>query len=143
MSKTGLLKHSPGAGTLSSGIHSIKYIIILTWLLLLVMSGAGWYIWSASMAKGILAGGVIANIGFVWLKRDIVVVLSGPPDKAKMIFFIKYYARLSVLALVLFFLIKGRMVHLVGFLIGLSTVVISILTAVVQEAGKIYFREAS
>lgn len=98
----------------------------LNWLLLLVMTVAGWLIISPYFAKGLFIGGLIANISFILLKKDITRVLAGPLNAAKGRFLIKYYARLTVLALILFFLVRYKSIHLVGLLVGLSTVVISI-----------------
>jgi hypothetical protein len=98
----------------------------LNWLLLLVMTAAGGLSISPHFATGIFIGGLIANISFILLKKDITRVLSGPLNAAKGRFLIKYYFRLTVLALILFFLVKYSTIHLVGLLVGLSTVVISI-----------------
>jgi len=98
----------------------------LNWLLLLVMTVAGGLIISPYFAKGLFIGGLIANISFILLKKDITRVLAGPLNAAKGRFLIKYYARLTVLALILFFLVRYKSIHLVGLLVGLSTVVISI-----------------
>jgi hypothetical protein len=111
--------------------HSDEYFPLhkmgrLNWLLLLVMTVAGGLIISPYFSKGLFIGGLIANISFILLKKDITRVLAGPLDAAKGRFLIKYYARLTVLALILFFLVRYKSIHLVGLLVGLSTVVISI-----------------
>ena len=98
----------------------------MNWLLLLVMTAAGWLIFTPHFAKGIFLGGLFANISFSLLRKDLTRALSGPLQSARVRFLFKYYIRLTVLALILFFLIKYRSVHLIGLLVGLSTVVISI-----------------
>ena len=109
----------------------------LNWLLLLVMTLAGGLIISPYFAKGLFIGGLIANISFILLKKDITRVLAGPLNAAKGRFLIKYYARFTVLALILFFLVRYRSIHLVGLLVGLSTVVISIGIMVAGAAKKV------
>jgi hypothetical protein len=109
----------------------------LNWLLLLVMTAAGGLIVSPNFAKGLFVGGLIANISFILLKKDITRVLAGPLNAAKGRFLIKYYARLTVLALILFFLVRYKSIHLVGLLVGLSTVVISIGIMVAGAAKKV------
>jgi len=109
----------------------------LNWLLLLVMTVAGGLIISPYFAKGLFIGGLIANISFILLKKDITRVLAGPLNAAKGRFLIKYYARLTVLALILFFLVRYKSIHLVGLLVGLSTVVISIGIMVAGAARKV------
>ena len=109
----------------------------LNWLLLLVMTAAGGFLVSPYFAKGLFIGGLIANISFILLKKDITRVLAGPLNAAKGRFLIKYYARLTVLALILFFLVRYKSIHLVGLLVGLSTVVISIGIMVAGAAKKV------
>ena len=57
----------------------------------------------------------------------------------------RYYARLSVVVVVLFFLVKYQKVHIIGLLVGLSTVLLSIGIAVTGAAKRLYFnlKEAS
>jgi hypothetical protein len=109
----------------------------LNWLLLLVMTAAAGLLISPYFAKGLFIGGLIANISFILLKKDITRVLAGPLNAAKGRFLIKYYARLTVLALILFFLVRYKSIHLVGLLVGLSTVVISIGIMVAGAAKKV------
>ena len=109
----------------------------LNWLLLIVMTAAGGLFISPSFAKGLFIGGLIANISFTLLKKDITKALNGPLSAAKGRFLIKYYIRLTALAVILFFLVKYRSIHLVGLLVGLSTVVISIGIMVAGAARKV------
>ena len=109
----------------------------LNWLLLAGMTAAAGLIVSSYFAKGLFIGGLIANISFIFLKKDITRVLSGPLQAAKGRFLLKYYIRLTLLALMLFFLVRYRSVHLVGLLVGLSTVVISIGIMVAGAARKV------
>ena len=109
----------------------------INWLLLVGMTAAGGLIVSPYFAKGLFIGGLIANISFILLKKDITRVLTGPLNAAKGRFLIKYYIRLTVLALILFFLVRYRSIHLLGLLAGLSTVVISIGITVAGAARKV------
>ncbi len=109
----------------------------LNWLLLLGMTAAGGLFISPYFAKGLFIGGLIANISFILLKKDITRVLSGPLNAAKGRFLIKYYIRLAVLAVILFLLVRYSSIHLVGLLVGLSTVVISIGIMVAEAAQKV------
>ena len=112
-------------------------MVRLNWLLLLGMAAAGGLFVSFSFAKGVFIGGLIANISFNLLKKDITRVLTGPLNAAKGRFLIKYYIRLTVLALILFFLVRYTSIHLVGLLVGLSTVVLSIGIMVAGAAKKV------
>lgn len=109
------------------------------WLLLLAMTVAGSALYTVEFAKAILAGGLLANISFICLRRDLLRIMNGPLGVAKARFFIKYYIRLAVLAVVLFFLVKYRAVHVVGLLVGLSTVALSISVTTAGVVTKIFF----
>jgi hypothetical protein len=115
------------------------------WLLLAAMTAAGGLFVSPAFGQGVFIGGLITNISFILLKRDITRVLSGPLNAAKGRFLIKYYIRLTLLALLLFFLVKYKSIHLIGLLVGLSTVVISIGIMVAGAARKVVLtaKEAS
>ncbi len=121
----------------SDEYFSLQKMGRLNWLLLLVMTATGTFVVSPHFAKGVLIGGLIANISFILLRKDITRVLNGPLNAAKGRFLIKYYIRLTVLALILFFLVRYRSIHLVGMLVGLSTVVISIGITVAGAARKV------
>jgi hypothetical protein len=121
----------------SDEYFSLQKMGRLNWLLLLVMTAASGLFISPYFAKGLFIGGLIANISFILLKKDITRVLSGPLNAAKGRFLIKYYIRFTVLALILFFLVRYRSIHLVGLLVGLSTVVISIGIMVAGAAKKV------
>ena len=115
------------------------------WLLLAIMSGAGLLFFSGQIAKSIFIGGLIVTVSFRFLKRDLTGLLQGPLTAVKGRFFIKYYARFALLALILFFLIRYRMVDPAAMLVGLSTVLVSIIASTASEAKKIYLsvKEAS
>ena len=109
----------------------------LNWLLLVLLTTAGALFISPYFAKGLFIGGLLANISFILMKKDITRALAGPLKAAKGLFLIKYYIRLTVLALILFFLVKYKSIHLVGLIVGLSTVVLSIGIMVAAAARKV------
>jgi len=117
---------------------SLGKVEIVSWSLLLIMAAAGWVTYSPAIAKSILVGGLLANVSFRYLKKDLLKVMAGPLNAAKVRFFIRYYIRLMILAVVLYFLIRYRAVNVPGMLIGLSTVVLSILFVVSSAARQIY-----
>ncbi len=128
-------------GSQSGNVHELdlRYILSLNWLMLAALAVTGWVTVSGPFVKGIVAGGIIANISFILLRRDLIGVMSGPLKAAKFSFFVKYYARFAVLAVILFLIIKNQFVDAVGLLIGLSTVVLSIGATVLGQVKKIYF----
>ena len=104
-------------------LHTVQMI---NWLLLLVLVAGSWTFVTPFFVKGILAGGLIANVSFMILKRDLQKIMAGPIHVAKVRFFLRYYARFAVLAVILYLLVRYKAVHVVGLVTGLSTVVLSI-----------------
>ncbi|MDH4320037.1 MAG: ATP synthase subunit I [Desulfobulbaceae bacterium] len=124
---------------------SLKKVQTLNWLLLAAMSLAGLLFFSGQVAKSIFIGGLIVTVSFRFLQRDLTKLLTGPLTAVKGRFFIKYYARFAVVAVVLFYLIHNRAVDTTAMLVGLSTVLVSIIVTTAGEAKKIYLstKEAS
>lgn len=110
----------------------------VTWLLVIVMPLAAGLTFSWSIAWATLVGALIANLSFILLKNDLTKVMRGPLQAVKLQFFIKYYLRLSALAIVLYFLVRHGHIHVFGLLVGLSTVVFGIVAAAVGQARNIY-----
>lgn len=122
----------------------LKRIHKVGWILLAVLTLGGWLLFGLFMARSILLGGILANVSFWLLERDLTRLLKESLDGVKARFFIKYYLRLTVLALILFLLISQGLVQFIGLLIGLSTVLISITILAIGIARKtIHIREAS
>ncbi len=118
---------------LESSEISIKAIEKLNWLLTGVMVVASLVCFNMDIAKAVLIGGIIANTSFIFMKRDLLKAMQGLLGAVKVTFLLKYYARLTALALVLFVLIKYGQLSTSGMLLGLSSVVFSIgLTAINQ-----------
>ncbi len=124
---------------------SLNKIRLYNWLLLIVLSLAGWLTFSAAMAQAILVGSLISCVSFELTKKDLTRLMQGPLQAVKGLFLIKYYARLSLIAVILFCAVKYGALNIGGLLVGLSTVLISIGINVAPESKKIFFnlKEAS
>jgi hypothetical protein len=113
-------------------------------IFLALAAGGAALLFGPPAAWAVLVGGGLANGSFWLLKRDLTRLLAGELTGAKARFFIKYYARFSVLALALFMLVKYGSVNIPGLLVGLSVVFFSIAGAAVSAAIKTFkIREAS
>ncbi len=55
----------------------LKKIVLYSWILLAVMLIGSWMIFSLEAAGSVLAGGLLANISFILLKRDLTRLLQG------------------------------------------------------------------
>ncbi|NTV13619.1 MAG: hypothetical protein HGA96_06785 [Desulfobulbaceae bacterium] len=122
----------------------LRKIQLGNWLLLGLMTGGAAVFFGGAIARAVVVGGLVANISFWLLKRDLIGVLTGDQTGVKARFFIKYYARLALLALVLFLLVKYVSLNIPALLAGLSVVFLSIAGVAVVAAIKTFkFREAS
>lgn len=130
---------------LSADDFPMHKVQVLNWVVLAGLVLLGWLAWSSGVAVSILIGGTVANISFLLLKKDLIRLLSGPLHAAKARFFMKYYARLTGVVLILFLLVKLQQVNTVALLVGLSSVLVSITFTVAGEAKKVYcnMKEAS
>ena len=116
---------------------TLKEIQLYSWTILLVMTVTGWILIKDQLWAGSIAvGGLIANISFWMLKKDLTRLMQGELASVKARFFIKYYVRLAVLTIILFLIIRYGAVHILGLLAGLSTVFISIVTVAALKTRK-------
>lgn len=124
----------------SPGEVSLSKVMLFNWLLLGVLTGLAWLGYSGFHARSVFIGGAIANVSFLFLKRDLLKLLAGPLEavKPKPLFFMRYYLRLFVVVGVLFLLVRFRLVHTPALLVGLSTVLLGIGLAVMIAAKGIY-----
>ena len=117
---------------------SLTKVMVFNWLLLGVLTGVGWLGYSGFHARSVFIGGAVANVSFLFLKRDLLRLLAGPLEAVKPLFFMRYYLRLSVVVGVLFLLVRYQLVHTLALLVGLSTVLLGIGLAVMVAAKSIY-----
>jgi hypothetical protein len=113
-----------------------KRIEITNWIILALFFISSLIFAPWKFAFGILLGGFISIINFYWLGRNLQNVFKNLGDKGniKGPVMVKYYIRLAITAIALYFLITGDTVHVVGLLVGLSVVVISIIITVINTA---------
>ncbi|HSR37118.1 MAG TPA: ATP synthase subunit I [Desulfurivibrionaceae bacterium] len=127
-----------GAAQAPTGDLSLRLVQWVNWLALAGLVAAAWLGYSGFVARSVLVGGVIANVSFLFLKRDLTRLLGGDLTAAKARFFMRYYVRLGIVVVILFLLVKFGQVHTVGLLVGLSTVLLGIGMAVIGAARRIY-----
>ncbi len=121
----------------------------MNWLLLAAFTLAAVMIFNGGFAVAVLVGGMVANLSFIVMKRDLTRLFRGPVEVNKLRLsvkyykvrlLIKYYLRLSLLAVFLYYLVKYRHIHIFGLLFGLSTVVTSILVVAFGQYRKNTFQ---
>ena len=123
-------------------LHRVE---IINWVVAALLTMVAALFYPFVVTKSVLIGGILANISFLFLKRDLIHFLqgkllhSGREKLAKIQYYLKYYGRLAVLATILYVLIRGEAVHPLGLIVGLSTVVLSILITVSTLMRRFYF----
>ena len=99
------------------------------WLVLLVLSSFGYFIMSPFWTAGVLFGGLIAVANFSLLQHTVRRAFSpeGIHQGARFSIVGKYYLRLVALGVILYVLITRGWIDPVGLVVGLSTVMVSII----------------
>ena len=117
----------------------------LNWFSLLIMSLLSYFLLSSFFTLGIILGGFIIIANFKVLQHTIRRGFSsqGVMNASKFIIIVKYYLRLLALGVVICYLIKRGWVDPVGLAVGLSTVVISIVSFGIKTAFKTVTGEAT
>lgn len=115
------------------------------WIILLVLSAISALLMSHTVTLGVILGGLIIIVNFNILQHTIRRAF--PSEKVvnnkKSILIIKGYFRLLALGAVIYVILKLDMVDPIGLTVGLSTVVISIVSLGISGAFKILTEEAT
>lgn len=125
----------------------LRSIMMVSLSMLAVLVAGGWFFYDWTVARSIIAGGLLVNASFYLLKKDIEQMITrvsaagssfkGVKNMEKVRFFIKFYARLTVLGLLLFVLSTKVQINMIGLAVGLSTVMLSVVVVVLSK-GRIY-----
>ncbi|NOQ45285.1 MAG: hypothetical protein GQ559_01195 [Desulfobulbaceae bacterium] len=130
------------------GILLLRYIQKFSLLMLAVFSVGSWYIVNGLFALSVLVGGAMAIGSFFLLKNDIEQVINkvgGAGSRMKTVrtaekirFFVKFYARLIVLGLLMFVLVTKVNINMIGLAVGLSTIMSSVIIVILSKGRTIY-----
>lgn len=98
-----------------------------------------------SLTLGIILGGLIIILNFRLFQNTIRRAFSpeGMMKDLKIIIILKYYFRLLALGIIIYIFIAKGGINPVGFAIGLSIVVISIISLGITRALKAHAGEAT
>jgi hypothetical protein len=103
--------------------------------ILLLTSGLVSFLFiSRPVSYGILAGGLIAVINFVWQRSVMRRVLSIQPAKPAAFVTARYVLRLGITAVLLYQILTSGYFSVAGLFVGLSVVVIMIVIFTVYLA---------
>ncbi len=109
---------------------------MLNWFSLLIMSLISFFFMSRSLTLGIILGGFIVIVNFWVFQRSIRRGFrsEGTMRTTSFLVVTKFFLRLSVLAIIIALSVKCRWIDPVGLALGLSTVVISIVSFGIRMA---------
>lgn len=126
-------------------------MLVMSWVYLLILVLGSWLIASWSFAWAVLAGGIISIVSFHVSQRDVTAFMDslvpgqegavekGTIKKSKKGFILKFWFRLFLIGLVLFFLIKSSNINVFGLILGLTTVVFTVTLSAVTVVWRYYF----
>jgi hypothetical protein len=109
---------------------------MLNWFSLFIMSLISFFFMSRSLTLGIIMGGFIVIANFWVFQRSIRRGFrsEGTMRTTSFLVVTKFFLRLSVLAIIIALSVKCRWIDPVGLALGLSTVVISIVSFGIRRA---------
>ncbi|MDD5284758.1 MAG: ATP synthase subunit I [Desulfuromonadaceae bacterium] len=102
--------------------------------LLTVLTLAGYALFSAKTGMGILAGGIVAIINFLWMRNVLQRILGLLPARPGQYAQIRFVARISVTGFCLYLILVSGWFSLAGLLVGLSVVVANIIALSIYGA---------
>jgi ATP synthase I chain len=126
-------------------ILTARRLKIANWLVLAVLVVGG-FIWRGQeFALGILVGGLVVVTNFHLLHRALKGMLeraaAGSPEEAKgaakAFFAVRQMLRFFALLLVIYLLVSHGWVNIFGLVVGLSTVVLTLMLAAIIEVIKL------
>ncbi len=130
---------------------SLQRLQVTSWLYLAVVTIGAALAFSFTFALSVFAGGVISIVSFWVSHTDVVKIVSTLTEatdpeqrkekarKGKSGYLLKFWIRIAIIGVVLFFLIRSDMINIFGLILGLSTVVFTITVTVLGVAWRYYF----
>jgi len=118
-----------------------KRLEIANWIILAILFIPSFIFLPTKFYLGILLGGFISILNFYGMELGLRGLFKNPSGNVKRPTMIKYYIRLALTAVVLYFLIAAETVNVIGLIIGLSVVVINIVFTMITALAKKNFIE--
>jgi hypothetical protein len=118
-----------------------KRIELTNWIILFVIFIPSLIFAPIKFSLGILLGGFICILNFHWMEKGLQGMFQKTGGNVKGPIMVKYYIRLAITGVVLFFLIRYETVNIIGLLIGLSVVVINMTVTMIVALTKKNFIE--
>ena len=113
-----------------------KKIESANWIMLAILFIPALIFAPFKFSLGVLLGGFISILNYYWMERGLRGIFANTAGNVKGPVIGKYYIRLVLTAIVLYFLIANGTVNVIGLLIGLSVVVINIIITLITAMAK-------
>lgn len=91
-------------------------------------------LFSGKAALGVLAGGIIAVINFLWMRNVLQRILGLMPANAQRYALMRYISRMTATGCALYFVLTSGWFSLAGVLTGLSIIVVNIFALSLYRA---------
>ncbi len=130
-------------------ITSPRHLKIANWSVLAVLVLAGFCWRGREFALGILVGGLVAVLNFHLLHHALKGTLGqlahSPREgsRARAMFAARQMLRFFALVAIIFLLVTHGWVNIFGLVLGLSTVVVTLMLAAIHELIKLKHKEAN
>lgn len=112
-----------------------KKIEIANWIILAIFFVLALIFSPLKFALGVLCGGLISILNFHGLGRSLQGAFQNMSNSGNIRgpVMLKFYLRLIITGIILYFLIAGNTVDVIGLIIGLSVVVINIILIMISN----------
>ncbi len=125
-------------------IMSPRHLKVANWVMLGVLVLVGWLWQGGGFALGVLVGGLVVVINFHLLHHALKGTLEragreaeDSKGRARAWFAARQMLRFFALLAVIYLLVTRGWVNIIGLVVGLSTVVLTLILAAIQEMIKL------
>ena len=122
--------------TAPTDIHQrlLKFVSRANWVVFILFLMISPYVPLADFTLGVICGGLLVTVNFHLAYRSLARAFQGGRPPAFPVVMAKHYLRFLATAVIIFLLISNGIGNPLGLLLGLSVVVVSLLSASVVEA---------
>ncbi len=131
-------------------ITSPRHLKVANWVVLALLAVAGFLWQGREFALGVLVGGLLVVVNFHLLHRTLRSTLgrvapAAPESQgwARAFFAARQLFRFFGLLAIIYLLVRYGWVNIFGLLLGLSTVVLTLILAAIHEVIKLRNKEAN
>jgi hypothetical protein len=131
-------------------LNSPRRLKTASWLVLAFMVMAGYFWQGREFALGVLGGGLVAVVNFYLLHQALrglfeqaQAVPANEVGRAKAFFAFRQILRFFALLVIIYLLVSSGWVNIFGLVLGLSTVVLTLILAALHATIKLKKKEAN